>query len=61
MFVTPKELGQILDIAAKAEIPLGLGHSLNPVLNKLISMANQEHNIGPSVVFSLKDDGAKEV
>lgn len=44
--VTPQELGQLLDIAAKAPVTLIQGHALSTVVNKLVALANQKHPIG---------------
>lgn len=45
--VTPQELGVVLDIASRADVPLGQAYQLGATIQKLVAMANQPHNIGP--------------
>lgn len=47
--VTPQELGAILDVAAKANLPFGQAYQLTPILSKLVALANQKHPIGAMV------------
>lgn len=58
--VTPQELGQLLDLAGTAQVPLRQAYGLHDLVARLVELSNQPHPIGailPPLSDATKTDG----